>query len=98
MRATLDGDLRDPRQLMAALIRHRRGVADDEHLGMAGNREIALDDDASRAIERHPERSRDRRCGDARGPEDRPRIEPVAVEVNTVRVDARDPRALAHLD
>ena len=50
-------------------LQRRRGVADDEDLGMAGDREVGLDHHAARAIERHAERRGERRRGDAGGPE-----------------------------
>ena len=40
------------------VLDHAGQIADDEDLGMAGDRQVGLDLDAPRTIERHPERPR----------------------------------------
>ena len=50
--AHLDRALRDTGHLAAAVHRHLREIADDEHLGMIRDRAIALDDDPPVAVAR----------------------------------------------
>ncbi len=56
MHAALHRDLRDTRQLLPLGIDKRRRIADDEDLRMSRDRQVALDDYAPGAVERHAER------------------------------------------
>jgi hypothetical protein len=73
----------------------------DEHLGMAGNRQVGLDERAAGAIERHAERLDQRRGRDARRPEHRgggdALVSSGRLHVDAVRIDADDARLLADL-
>ena len=68
-------------------------VADDERLGMPGNRQVWLDQHAPRAVERHAERARQRRGGDAGGPEHGARLDVLFTERTPRGVDLRSRRA-----
>jgi hypothetical protein len=75
---------------------HRREVADDEDLRVAGDGEVGLDLHPAAAIERRVERPAERRAGDARGPDDGFRFQALGAERHAAGVDAGD--ALAEPD
>ena len=56
-------------RLAAPFVAKRREVADDERLGMPGNRQVRLDQHAPGAVERQAESARQRRSGDSGGPQ-----------------------------
>ena len=81
----------------------RRGhVADDIDLGMAGDVQVLVDDDAARAVQRHVERARQRRGGHARRPDlglGGDALGPAVgrLQVHALLVDADDAASGAHL-
>ena len=81
------GDARDG---LAVLLDRLGQVADDEDLGMAGDGQVGLDPDPARAVERDAQRPRQRRGGDARRPEHRPRLDPLGADADPLGVDRRD--------
>ena len=87
--AHLHRDLRDAGQRLAVGPGERRQVADDEHVGVTGNRQVRLDQHAPGAIERHAERRPERRGRDAGRPEDGLRGDALGADLH----DARASRA-----
>ena len=83
------GDAGDER---AVVLLHGGQVADDEDVGMAGDGEVGLDEDAAGAIERHAEgRASGEACTPA--PQSTVRVGMVAVaDAHLVIVDVRDDR------
>ena len=65
---------------------------------MTGDRQIRLDDHASRSIERNAQRLHQRRCRDAGRPEHRSRIDALGTDHDAVRIDRSHGDTLANLD
>ena len=100
VRRALHRRLRDAGKQLAALMQKRRRIADDEHLGMSGNREIGLDERRGRR-DRAARRASPRAATRRRRPPRRPcrrraaRLAEPSRRARRCRV-TRD--ALAHLD
>ena len=62
-------------------------VADHVDIVVAGDGQLGLDHDAAGPVERHTERLRQRRGGDARGPDDRVSMDPLAPDPDPFGVD-----------
>ena len=80
---------RNPRHERAVDLNMRQ-IADHIDVVVSGNGQLRLDQRAAGAVEGHTERLRQRRGGDARGPEDRPRVDPLRADADSVAVDPRD--------
>ena len=65
-------------------------VADDVDIVVAGDGQLGLDHDATGPVERHAERPGQRRRGDARGPDDRMSMDPLAADPDALGVDPGD--------
>ena len=96
--AALDRALRDARD-----TGHGRHVADHEHLGMPGQRQLGRDHDPPRAVQSHlAERRAERRGLHARRPDHRLGRDPARLagdqHVQALGVDADRPHAQPHVD
>ena len=65
-------------------------VADAVDIVVAGNGQLGLDHDATGPVERHSQRLRQRRGGNARGPDDGMRMNPLGSDPDPFGVDPRD--------
>ena len=75
-----------------------RKIADHVQLGVTGQMELRLDRHTAYAVERNAERPGERRCGNARGPDHRARLEPAFTHRHAAPVHRGDERVLPHLD
>ena len=80
VRALLLGDLRHAGQRLTGLVNERGQVPDDEDVRVAFDREIRFDLDAPDSVERHAERRRERRAGNAGRPHDRVRDDAIGAD------------------
>ena len=98
MNAFLNRRRRDARNEVAVVLAHRREVADDEDLGMAGDRQVRLREHAPGAVELDAERLRQRRRLHARRPQDGPRGDGLVAEADLFVVELRDDRVREDFD
>jgi len=80
----------EPRNRSAPPARRCRSIADREDRGMRCHRKVGRHHDAARLVGRRPEPGARRRCRDACGPQDRPRLDPQAVDDDASGIDVLD--------
>ena len=95
----LHAGLHHARQQLSVVVLHAARVADDPHVGVAGHRQVRLDDHAARPVERGAQRLRSGEARDAGGPHDGRRHRAARLpSITPCASMPDDPRAFAHLD